>query len=179
MRVLVVEDDHDLADAIARGLRLAGFAVDIALDGGEGLDRAAATACEVVVLDRQLPGILGDGVCRALLAETPTPRVLMVTAAGDLDAMAQGLAIRADDYPPKPFAMVELVARVRALGRPDAATLPVLVVQNLAVVTTRRRAIRNNRPLPLTRKELGALEVIAADGGRVVSAEELLERVRR
>jgi len=178
VRVLVVEDNHALADVIARGLRLAGFATDIAQDGEEALDKAAATAYEVVVLDRQLPGIHGDEVCRALLAETPSPRVLMVTAASDLDARIEGLAVGADDYLPKPFAMAELVARVRALGRrPDAATPPVLIVQDLAVDTAQRRAIRNGRPLPLTRKEFGVLEVIAAAGGRVVSAEELLERV--
>ncbi len=178
MRVLVVEDDRDLADVIVRGLRQAGLAVDVALDGDEALEKAAATAYEVVVLDRQLPGIHGDEVCRALLAETPTPRVLMVTAAGDLNARIEGLAIGADDYLPKPFAMAELAARVRALGRrPNAATPPVLIVQDLAVDTARRLAARRGTTIPLTRKEFGVLEVIAAAGGRVVSAEELLERV--
>lgn len=178
MRVLVVEDDHDLADVIARGLRLAGFATDVARDGEEALEKAGSTSYEVVVLDRQLPGIRGDDVCRELLAASPTPRVLMATAAGEVDAKVEGLAIGADDYLTKPFAMAELVARVRALGRrPDAATPPVLAFLDLTVDTARRLASRNGRTIPLTRKEFGILEVIVAASGRVVSAEELLERV--
>ncbi len=178
MRVLVVEDDRDLADAIARGLRQAGLAVDIALDGEDALERAAANAYAVVVLDRQLPGLPGDAVCRALLAASPTPRVLMATASGEVDARIDGLALGADDYLPKPFVMAELVARVRALGRrPDAATPPVLTFHDLVVDTARRLAFRQGMTISLTRKEFGVLEAIVAAGGRVVSAEELLERV--
>ncbi len=179
MRVLVVEDDADLADVIARGLRQAGFAVDVAFDGEEALEKAVATAYEVVVLDRQLPGIPGDDVCRALLAAAPTPRVLMATASGDLDARIDGLAIGADDYLSKPFALAELIARVHALGRrPDVATAPVLIAGDLVIDSARRTAARGGgAPLSLTRKEFGVLEVIVAAGGRVVSAEELLERV--
>ncbi len=178
MRVLVVEDDRDLADVIARGLRQAGLAVDVAFDGEAALEKAIATAYEVVVLDRQLPGLSGDAVCRALLATTPTPRVLMATASGEVAARIDGLALGADDYLPKPFVMAELVARVRALGRrPDAATPPVLAFQDLVVDPARRTATRSGAPISLTRKEFGVLEAIVAAGGRVVSAEELLERV--
>ena len=178
MRVLVVEDEVELADVVARGLRQAGLAVDIACDGEEALEKAVATPYEVVVLDRGLPGIHGDEVCRELLASTPTPRILMLTAAGNVDARVEGLAIGADDYLPKPFVMAELVARIRALGRrPAAATPPVLVAGDLVVDPARREALRKGRLLPLTRKEFGVLEVIVAGAGRVVSAEELLERV--
>jgi DNA-binding response OmpR family regulator len=178
MRVLVVEDEVDLADVVARGLRQAGLAVDIACDGEEALQKAVATPYEVVVLDRGLPGIHGDVVCRELLASIPAPRILMLTAAGNVDARVEGLAIGADDYLPKPFVMAELVARIRALGRrPAAATPPILVAGGLVVDPARREATREGRVLPLTRKEFGVLEVLVAAAGRVVSAEELLERV--
>ena len=178
MRVLVVEDEGGLADAIARGLRQAGLAADVSFDGEDALEKAAGTAYEVVILDRQLPGMHGDEVCRELLATSPTPRVLMVTAAGDIDARVEGLALGADDYLPKPFAMSELVARVRALGRrPDVALPPTLLAHDLTVDTARRVATRRDARIPLTRKEFGVLEVIVAAGGRVVSAEELLDRV--
>jgi DNA-binding response OmpR family regulator len=178
MRVLVVEDEVELADVVARGLRQAGLAVDIARDGEEALEKAVATPYEVVVLDRGLPGLHGDAVCRALLASTPTPRILMLTAAGNVDARVEGLAIGADDYLPKPFVVAELVARIRALGRrPAVAIPPVLVAGDLLVDPARHEAHRKGRLLPLTRKEFGVLEVIVAATGRVVSAEELLERV--
>ncbi len=178
MRVLIVEDDADLADVVARGLRQAGLAVDVAFDGEEALEKATVTPYEVVVLDRGLPGISGDEVCRQLIADTPPPRIIMLTAAGNVDARVEGLAIGADDYLPKPFVMAELVARVLALGRrPSASTPPTLVTADLVVDTARRVATRDGRSLPLTRKEFGVLEVLAAANGRVVSAEELLERV--
>lgn len=178
MRVLVVDDELALADVVARGLRQAGFAIDIALTGEDALEKAIGASYEVVVLDRGLPGISGDDVCRELLTTTPTPRVLMLTAAGDVDARIEGLIIGADDYLPKPFVMDELVARIRALGRrPAAVTLPVMTIQDLTLDPARHEARRGDRRLPLTRKEFGTLEVILAAGGRVVSAEELLERV--
>ena len=178
MRVLVVEDEVELADVVARGLRQAGFAVDIAVDGEEAVEKAVATPYEVVVLDRGLPGLHGDEVCRELLTGTPTPRILMLTAAGNVDARVEGLAIGADDYLPKPFDMAELVARIRALGRrPAVAIPPILAAGDLLVDPARREAHREGRLLPLTRKEFGVLEVIVAAAGRVVSAEELLERV--
>jgi DNA-binding response OmpR family regulator len=178
MRILVVEDEVALADVVARGLRQAGLAVDVANDGEVALAKAEVTPYEVVVLDRQLPGMHGDDVCRQLLARTPMPRIIMLTAAGNVDARIEGLAIGADDYLPKPFVMAELVARVRALGRrPAVAMPPILVAGNLVVDPARREASRGGRPLPLTRKEFGVLEVLAATPGRVVSAEDLLERV--
>lgn len=178
MRVLVVEDELELADVVTRGLRQAGLAVDLANDGEEALEKAVATPYEVVVLDRGLPGIQGDEVCRALLASPPTPRILMLTAAGSVDARLEGLDIGADDYLPKPFVMAELVARIRALGRRPAVSIPpVLVAGNLVIDAGRREAHRDGRLLPLTRKEFSVLEVIVAAAGRVVSAEELLERV--
>jgi|SRR5579884_1462948 len=178
MRVLVVEDEAALADVVARGLRQAGLAVDVALDGEDALGKAVATPYEVVVLDRQLPGIHGDEVCRELLAGDPPPRILMLTAARGVDARVEGLTIGADDYLPKPFVMAELVARVRALGRrPSAAIPPLLTVGDLIVDPARRVATRGGVALSLTRKEFGVLEVLAATPGRVISAEELLERV--
>ncbi len=178
MRVLMVEDDAPLANVVARGLRQAGLAVDVASDGEEALAKAEVTPYDVVVLDRDLPGIHGDDVCRALLRTSPTPRIIMLTAAGNVDARVEGLAIGADDYLPKPFAMAELIARICALGRrPDAATPPVLIVGDLVLDPSRRTATRAGRLLALTRKEFGVLEVLASKPGAVVSAEELLERV--
>ena len=152
--------------------------MDVALDGESGLEKASDTPYEVVVLDRQLPGVHGDEVCRQLIGSIAPPRIIMLTAAGDVDARVEGLAIGADDYLPKPFVMAELVARVRALSRrPSAATPPLLTVADLVVDTARWTATRAGEALPLTRKEFGVLEILVAAGGRVVSAEELLERV--
>jgi len=178
MRVLVVEDEAELARYVAQGLRQAGLAVDLAADGETALDKTLATAYDVVVLDRGLPGISGDTVCRELTAASPAPKVLMLTARGDLSARVAGLSLGADDYLPKPFAMAELIARIRALGRRPAAVLPaVLTIGELVVDPTRFEATRSGAPLPLNRKEFGVLETLAAADGRVVSAEELLERV--
>jgi DNA-binding response OmpR family regulator len=178
MRILVVEDETALADVVARGLRQAGFAVDLACDGEEAIDKAEITPYDVVVLDRQLPGILGDDVCRHLIAMESTPRVIMLTAAGNVDARIEGLSLGADDYLPKPFVMAELIARVRALARrPNVSTPPQLVAGDLVVDSAHHAASRSGRPLTLTRKEFGVLEVLVAAGGKVVSAEELLERV--
>jgi DNA-binding response OmpR family regulator len=178
MRILVVEDEADLARFVARGLRQAGLAVDLAEDGETALEKAIATDYDVVVLDRGLPGISGDEVCRQLVAASPAPKVLMLTARGDVSSRVAGLALGADDYMPKPFAMEELIARIRALGRRPAAVLPaVLTIGDLTVDPARFVATRHGAPLPLNRKEFGVLETLAAANGRVVSAEELLERV--
>lgn len=178
MRILVVEDDADLADVLARGLRQASLAVDLAYDGEEALEKAEITPYEVVVLDRGLPGIHGDEVCRTLIALPNPPRIIMLTAAGNVDARIEGLSIGADDYLPKPFNMAELIARVRALGRrPNAATPPTLTVGDIVVEPARHTATRGGRELALTRKEFGVLEVLVAAAGNVVSAEELLEKV--
>jgi DNA-binding response OmpR family regulator len=178
MRVLVTEDEVALADVVGRGLRQAGFAVDLAYDGEEALEKAETTSYEVVVLDRQIPGIHGDVVCRRLIELPSPPRIIMLTAAGNVDARIEGLAIGADDYLPKPFVMAELIARVRALGRrPSAVTPPQLIVGDLVVDASRHVATRAGKDLPLTRKEFGVLEVLTSAEGKVVSAEELLERV--
>lgn len=177
MRVMVVEDERALAAAIARGLRREGMAVDVAHDGDEALEKAVATRYDAVVLDRDLPTIHGDDVCRTLIASEEPPAILMLTAAGTLDDRVEGLTIGADDYLAKPFAFAELVARLRALGRrPAVAHPPTLTRQDLTLDTARRVATRGDRPLPLTTKELAVLEVLLRASGAVVSAETLLER---
>jgi DNA-binding response OmpR family regulator len=175
MRVMVVEDHATLADRIAQGLRQAGMAVDTVYDGMAALDAAAQTAYDVIVLDRDLPGVNGDRVCRAVAGSGP--RILMLTAAGDVDDRVDGLELGADDYLPKPFVFAELVARVRALSRRAPSSPPVLRRGNLIVDRARHRAKRGARPLSLTRKEFGILELLLAADGAVVSAEELLEHV--
>ena len=178
MRVLLVEDDEALADVLRRGLAAAGLAVDRAADGADALDKAAVVTYAVVVLDRDLPVVHGDEVCRRLVAGGQGERILMLTAAGAVADRVDGLSLGADDYLAKPFAHVEVVARVRALGRRvTRATPPVLAVADVVVDTARRTASRAGTDLRLTRKELGVLEVLVAAGGAVVSAEELLERV--
>ena len=176
--MLLVEDEVALAKVIARGLRQAGLAVDISLDGEDAIEMASVNTYDVVVLDRQLPGMHGDDVCRSLVGMPVPPRVIMLTAAGNIEERVRGLELGADDYLPKPFAMAELVARVQALARrPTTLTLPIIKIGDLVVDTSRRIARRGNSDLPLTRKEFGVLEVLAATPDRVVSAEELLERV--
>ena len=178
MRTLLVEDDDALASVVARGLRQAGLAVDRCADGESAIETLSINAYDVVVLDRQLPGIHGDEVCRAALRLEHPPRVLMLTAAGAIDERVHGLEIGADDYLPKPFAMAELVARIQALGRrPNTVTLPILEIGDLRIDINRKLAMRGFRDLVLTRKEIGVLEVLAAVPGRVVSAETLLEKV--
>ncbi|WP_019631365.1 response regulator transcription factor [Actinomadura atramentaria] len=174
MRVLVVEDERVLADAIVRGLREEALAVDVVYDGDAALERAAYVQYDVVVLDRDLPTVHGDDVCRGL-AGGPG-RVLMLTAAGGVADRVDGLALGADDYLPKPFAFAELVARIRALGRRSAPPVPpVLERAGVRLDPHRRTVHRDGRPVRLTRKEFGVLEeLLRADGG-VVSAERLLE----
>jgi DNA-binding response OmpR family regulator len=176
MRLLVVEDRQVMADSIARSLRREGMAVDVAYDGRAALGLAAVNSYEVVVLDRDLPGVHGDEVCRQLTGGRA--RILMLTASGTVDDRVDGLSLGADDYLPKPFALAELIARIRALGRRAAPALPpVLRVGDLILDPNRRVAERAGRSLALTNKELGVLEVLMSADGRVVSAEELLERV--
>ncbi|MFB4314656.1 response regulator transcription factor [Actinomadura sp. 21ATH] len=176
MRVLIVEDERVLADAIAEGLREEAMAVDVAYDGDAALERAACTGYDVVVLDRDLPGVHGDDVCRELAGGHPG-RILMLTAAGDVEQRVDGLALGADDYLPKPFVFAELVARVRALGRRSApAVPPVLERAGVRLDPHRRTVLRDGRPVRLTKKEFTVLEeLLRADGG-VVSAETLLDR---
>lgn len=178
MRVLVVEDERNLADAIARGLRRQGMAVDVAYDGSTGHEMAFVTRYDVVVLDRDLPGMHGDELCQALVASGALTRVLMLTASGSVADRVEGLEIGADDYLPKPFDFAEMVARVRALGRrATPPSPPVLAAGDVLLDQARRVATRAGRPLDLTRKELGLLEELMKAGGSVVSSEELLERV--
>ncbi|QFZ17858.1 response regulator transcription factor [Saccharothrix syringae] len=178
MRVLVVEDDEEMAHAVATGLRRARMAVDVALDGTGGLERALCTDYDVVVLDRDLPGTHGDDVCAELIAAGCRSRILMLTAAATTEDLVDGLGLGADDYLPKPFDFRALVARIGALARrAHPAVPPVLRHDDLVVDTARRRATRGGRPLGLAPKEFGVLELLLAAGGRAVSAEELLERV--
>ena len=178
MRVLVAEDFEILAQAIATGLRRDGMAVDVALDGDGALESLAVTRYDVVVLDRDLPAVHGDEVCRRIVAGGSGSRVLMLTAASTVADRVDGLGIGADDYLPKPFDFAELVARIRALARRSAAAVPpVLEGGGLTLDPARRVALRSGRRLDLSPKEFGVLECLLAAGGRVVPAEELLERV--
>jgi DNA-binding response OmpR family regulator len=178
MRVLVVEDFEILARTIGTGLRREGMAVDVVLDGGEALERLAVTRYDVVVLDRDLPGVHGDEVCRQIVAGQSQSRVLMLTAAGAVKERVDGLGLGADDYLPKPFDFAELVARVRALARRSAAALPpTLESGDVTLDPNRHTAFRAGRRLELSPKEFALLECLLASRGRVVSAEELLERV--
>jgi DNA-binding response OmpR family regulator len=178
MRVLVAEDVEDLAMAIAAGLRREGMAVDVALDGTTALDQLAVTPYDVVVLDRDLPGTHGDEICRRLSAQRSASRVLMLTAASTVRDRVEGLGLGADDYLPKPFDFAELVARIRAIGRrPEVSVPPVLERGDVSLDPSRRVAFRAGQRLELSPKEFALLEYLLAAGDRVVSAEELLERV--
>jgi DNA-binding response OmpR family regulator len=178
MRVLVIEDFEVLATAIGAGLRREGMAVDVVLDGDDALEHLAVTRYDVVVLDRDLPGTHGDEVCRRLVAGPSGSRVLMLTAASTVKERVDGLGLGADDYLPKPFDFAELVARVRALARRSAAPLPpVLDAADVSLDPSRRVAFRAGRRLDLSPKEFAVLECLLSSPGRVVSAEDLLERV--
>ena len=178
MRVLVVEDERALADAVARGLRREGMAVDTTYDGTSGHEMALTTRYDVVVLDRDLPGVHGDEICIDLVRAGLLTRVLMLTASGSVAERVEGLELGADDYLAKPFAFDELVARVRALGRrATPAAPPVLRVADVELDPAKRGVQRDGRVLDLTRKEFGVLEELIKARGGVVSSEELLERV--
>ncbi len=178
MRVLVAEDVEDLATAIAAGLRREGMAVDVVLDGAAALDHLGITPYDVVVLDRDLPVVHGDEICRKLAGEQSGSRVLMLTAASTVRDRVEGLDLGADDYLAKPFDFTELVARIRAIGRRPAASVPpVLEHADLTLDPSRRVATRAGRRLDLSPKEFALLEYLLAASGRVISAEELLERV--
>ena len=178
MRVLLVEDHERLAEAVAMGLRREGMAVDVVFDGHGALEHAAAARYDVIVLDRDLPGVHGDEVCRRLAAGRGQSRVLMLTAASAVQDRVEGLGLGADDYLPKPFVFAELVARIRALGRRSAAPLPPTLERgDLSLDPARRVAVRGGRLLMLSRKEFAVLECLLAADGTVVSAEQLLERV--
>jgi DNA-binding response OmpR family regulator len=178
VRILVVEDEQPLAEAIARGLRREGMAVDVSLDGDSGHEKAMVTRYDVVILDRDLPGMSGDELCREIVSSGALTRVIMLTASGAVEDRVEGLSLGADDYLAKPFAFPELVARVRALARrATPATPPVLVAGDVELDPAKRTVTRGGHPVELTRKEFGVLEVLLTAGGSVVSSEELLERV--
>jgi two-component system, OmpR family, response regulator VanR len=178
MRVLIAEDERRLADAIARGLRREGMAVDLAGDGSDALAKAQLVRYDVLVLDRDLPGVHGDDVCRAVRGEWPETGILMLTAAGALEDLIEGLSLGADDYLPKPFRFAELVARIHALARRSTPSRPpVLHHGDLELDPARRRLTRDGREIELARKEFAVLQTLMAADGATVSAEELLERV--
>ena len=177
MRVLVVEDEPYLAEALQSGLRHESMAVDVALDGDVALERLACNDYDVVVLDRDLPGTHGDEVCRTLAAQGHSCRILMLTAAAQLQDKVAGLEIGADDYLAKPFDFPELVARIRALNRRTGTPAPpILEERGLRVDPFRREAYREGRYLRLTNKEFAVLEILMRAGGGVVSSEQLLEK---
>jgi two-component system response regulator VanR len=177
MRVLIAEDQPRVGDAVARGLRREGMAVDLARDGASALRKALTSPYDVVVLDRDLPELHGDEVCRALAAARPETKVLMLTAAAGVDDLVGGLALGADDYLPKPFRFAELVARTRALARRSGAPRPpVLTAGDVALDPARRSVTRAGRPVDLAPKELAVLEILLAADGAVVSSDELLEK---
>jgi DNA-binding response OmpR family regulator len=177
MRVLVAEDHPKLAETVAAGLRREGMAVDIAPDGQHALDQARVTGYDVIVLDRDLPKVHGDEVCRQLVADGCESRILMLTAAGAIEDRVGGLGLGADDYLPKPFAFAELVARIRALGRRSRPPLPPLLARgDLRLDPAQQVATRAGRRLALTPKEFAVLQLLLEAQGAVVSAEQLLEK---
>jgi DNA-binding response OmpR family regulator len=177
MRILVVEDHRELAATIAVGLRREGMAVDIVFDGEQALRRSARDTYDVILLDRDLPKLHGDDVCRALVARATATRVLMLTAADTIESRVDGLGLGADDYLPKPFAFAELVARIRALARRNTpAQPPVLANAGITLDTVRRIASRDGRRLELSPKELAVLELLLAAEGAPLSTRELLSR---
>ncbi|WP_433533390.1 response regulator transcription factor [Micromonospora sp. CA-263727] len=177
MRVLVADDERLLADTVAEGLRRLSMAVDVCYDGDGALERIGVTRYDVAVLDRDMPGHTGDEVCRGLAASGSGTRVLLLTAAAGIRDRVEGLGLGADDYLTKPFAFAELVARVQALGRRSApAVPPVLEMHGVALDVARHTVTRDGHPVSLSPKEFAVLHVLLRAGGRVVSAEELLEQ---
>ncbi|HTW12173.1 MAG TPA: response regulator transcription factor, partial [Solirubrobacteraceae bacterium] len=178
MRVLIVEDHEGLADAVATGLRREGMAVDVALDGRTALVQSLGTDYDVIVLDRDLPDVHGDEICRTLAANRASSRILMLTASGTVTDRVEGLGLGADDYLAKPCDFAELVARIRALGRRSMAPLPPTFQHaDLMLDPARRVAIRGGRRLDLTSKEFGVLEHLLSAEARIVSVQELLDHV--
>lgn len=177
MRVLVVEDEPFMAEAIRDGLRLEAIAADIAADGDTALKMLSINSYDIAVLDRDVPGRSGDEIARSIIASGTGMPILMLTAADRLDDKASGFELGADDYLTKPFELRELVLRLRALDRRKAYSRPpVREIAGLRVDPFRREVFRNGRYVALTRKQFAVLEVLVAADGGIVSAEELLER---
>lgn len=177
MRALIVEDEEYLADAIRTGLRRESIAADIVYDGGAAMEQLSVNDYDVVILDRDLPIVHGDAVCRWIGVNRPDCRVLMLTAASTLDDKIEGFEFGADDYLPKPFHFPELVARLRALGRrPGTTHPPVIEAHEVRLDTFRRETYRNGRLLRLSNKEFAVLELLMTADGGVVSAETLLSK---
>ena len=178
MRILIVEDEPRLGRGISRGLRREGFGTDLALDGAEALAKASVVDYDVVILDRDLPIVHGDEVCRQLSVMGSRARILMLTASGTLDDRVEGLGLGADDYLSKPFAFAELVARVRALGRRATRSIPPILHRGGVALDPARRSVeRNGEPITLSPKEFAVLEELMRAEGSVLSAEELLDRI--
>jgi DNA-binding response OmpR family regulator len=177
VRVLVADDERVLADMVAEGLRRLAMAVDVVYDGDSALDRVTVHRYDVAVLDRDMPGLTGDEVCRRIADAGAETRVLLLTAAAGIRDRVEGLGLGADDYLTKPFAFAELVARVQALGRRSSkAVPPVLEHDGVVVDTVRHVASRDGLVLSLAPKEFAVLHVLLRSGGRIVSAEDLLEQ---
>jgi DNA-binding response OmpR family regulator len=177
MRVLVAEDERVLADLVGEGLRKHAMAVDVVYDGAAASERLAVNDYDVLVLDRDLPEVHGDEICRELARAGARTRILMLTAAASVPERVAGLELGADDYLPKPFDYSELVARVRALGRRSETPVPPVLERHGIVLDAHRlQAFRDGRYLPLSRKEFAVLEVLMRADGAVVSAETLLEK---
>ncbi|WP_436534721.1 response regulator transcription factor [Actinoplanes sp. HUAS TT8] len=177
MRVLVAEDERILADTVAEGLRRFSMAVDVVYDGDSAVEKLGVNRYDVAVLDRDLPGRSGDDVCRMIAGSDSGTRVLMLTAAVGIRDRVEGLGLGADDYLTKPFAFAELVARLQALSRRSTTALPPVLEQDGVVLdVTRHTAARDGLVLALTPKEFAVLHVLMRAGGRIVSAEDLLEQ---
>ncbi|GAA0951396.1 response regulator transcription factor [Nonomuraea longicatena] len=178
MRVLVAEDERMLADSIVEGLRAEALAVDVAYDGEAALERLSVNDYDVLILDRDMPGVHGDEVCARVVEQGALVRILMLTAASDIRSRVSGLSLGADDYLPKPFAFEELLARVHALGRRSRpADPPMLERAGIRLDWAHRQVFRGGRYVPLARKEFGVLAELLRARGAVVSAEQLLEKV--
>src|SRR5919202_3840649 len=177
MRVLIVEDEPYMADAIRDGLRLEAIAADVAGDGDTALELLSVNAYDIAILDRDIPGPAGDEIAQRIVASGSGLPILMLTAAGGLEDKATGFELGADDYLTKPFELRELVLRLRALDRRRAHNRPpVREIAGLRLDPFRRQVYRDGRYVALTRKQFAVLEVLMGAEGGVVSAEELLER---
>ncbi|WP_198305082.1 response regulator transcription factor [Corynebacterium glaucum] len=175
MRVLVVDDEEYLAEAVGTALTRAGMDVSLAFDGQEALDKVFELAPDVVVLDRDLPVVHGDAVCQEIVDTHLATRVIMLTASGTLDARLEGFSLGADDYLPKPFELPELIARIEALARRNAPQRgEVYRCGDVRLDTFRKQVTRGGQPITLSPKEFAVLEVLMAADGGVISAEELL-----